>query len=295
LVRNRTWGSRTFEISNVILLGLLLVSCVYPLWYTFCVSISNKSAANAGLVTLYPIGFSLSSYIEIINDKLFVNSFWISIQRTVLGTAFSMLVTVLMAYPLARPNREFKLRNTFMWILVFCMLFNGGLIPWYLTIQHYHLINTIWALVLGGGVPIFNIILIMNFFRNLPKDLSEAAIVDGAGPWSTLFRIYIPCSIPVLAAVALFISVYHWNEFFNGLVLMNTSDKYPLQTYIQQLVVNMPVGTNLTPEQYKKLSELSNRTLNAAKVFIAMVPMLLVYPFLQKYFVSGITLGAVKE
>jgi putative aldouronate transport system permease protein len=295
MVRNTTIGSRTFEIVNVILLGLLLISCIYPLWYTFCVSISDKSAANAGLVTLYPIGFSLASYKEIINDSLFLNSFWISIQRTVLGTSFSMIVSVLMAYPLARPKKDFTARNTFMWILVFCMVFNGGLIPWYLTIQHYGLINSIWALVLGGGVPIFNVILIMNFFRNLPKDLSEAAIVDGAGPWATLFRIYIPCSIPVLAAVALFISVYHWNEFFNGLVLMNTSDKYPLQTYIQQLVVNIPVGTNLTPEQYKKLSELSNRTLNAAKVFIAMVPMLIVYPFLQKYFVSGIMLGAVKE
>jgi putative aldouronate transport system permease protein len=295
MVRNTTIGSRTFEIVNVILLGLLLISCIYPLWYTFCVSISDKSAANAGLVTLYPIGFSLASYKEIINDSLFLNSFWISIQRTVLGTSFSMIVSVLMAYPLARPKKDFTARNTFMWILVFCMVFNGGLIPWYLTIQHYGLINSIWALVLGGGVPIFNVILIMNFFRNLPKDLSEAAIVDGAGPWATLFRIYIPCSIPVLAAVALFISVYHWNEFFNGLVLMNTSDKYPLQTYIQQLVVNIPVGTNLTPEQYKKLSELSNRTLNAAKVFIAMVPMLIVYPFLQKYFLSGIMLGAVKE
>lgn len=295
MVRNKTLGSRTFVIANVILLGLLVVTCIYPLWYTFCVSISEKSAANAGLVTIYPIGFSLSSYKEIINDRLFLNSFWISIQRTVLGTVFSMLVTVLMAYPLARPKKDFAARNMFMWLLVFCMLFNGGLIPWYLTIQHYGLINTIWALVLGGGVPIFNVILIMNFFRNLPKDLSEAAIVDGAGPWSTLFRIYIPCSIPVLAAVGLFISVYHWNEFFNGLVLMNTSDKYPLQTYIQQLVVNIPVGTNLTPEQYKKLSELSNRTLNAAKVFIAMVPMLAVYPFLQRYFVSGIMLGAVKE
>jgi putative aldouronate transport system permease protein len=294
LVRTRTLGSRTFEITNIIILGLLLLSCLYPLWYTFCVSISNKAAANSGLVTLYPIGFSLVSYQEIVNDKLFFNSFWISIQRTVLGTAFSMLVTVLMAYPLARPKREFKLRNTFMWILVFCMLFNGGLIPWYLTIQQYHLINTIWALVLGGGVPIFNVILIMNFFRNLPKDLNEAAIVDGAGPWSILFRIYIPCSIPVLAAVALFISVYHWNEFFNGLVLMNTSDKYPLQTYIQQLVVIIDAQT-MTAEQIQKMSELSNQTLNAAKIFIAMMPVLVIYPFLQRFFISGITLGSVKE
>jgi putative aldouronate transport system permease protein len=201
----------------------------------------------------------------------------------------------MMAYPLAKSKREFKARNIFMWILVFCMLFNGGLIPWYLTIQRYNLINSIWALILGGGVPIFNVILVMNFFRNLPKDLEEAAVVDGAGPWRILFQIFIPCSIPVLATVALFMSVYHWNEFFNGLVLMNTSDKYPLQTYIQQLVVNLPVGTSLTPDQYKKLSELSNKTLNAAKVFIAMIPMLVVYPFIQKYFITGIMLGAVKE
>ncbi|MDI6617813.1 MAG: carbohydrate ABC transporter permease [Clostridiales bacterium] len=295
MIRNKNLGSRIFDIFNYIFLGFLMLTCFYPLWYTLCVSISNKAAANAGLVTFYPIGFSLVSYKEIIGDKLFFNSFWISIQRTVIGSAFSMFITVLMAYPLSKSKREFKARNIFMWILVFCMLFNGGLIPWYLTMQNYHLINTIWALILGGGVPIFNVILVMNFFRNLPKDLEEAAVVDGAGPWRILFQIFIPCSIPVLATVTLFIGVYHWNEFFNGLVLMNTSDRYPLQTYIQQLVVNIPTGTNLTPEQYKRLSELSNRTLNAAKVFIAMVPMLIVYPFLQKYFVTGIMLGAVKE
>jgi putative aldouronate transport system permease protein len=295
LVRNKTLGSRVFDITNVIILGFLMLSCFYPLWFTFCVSISNKAAANAGLVTFFPIGFSLASYKEIIGDKLFFNSFWISLQRTGLGTVLSLFITAMMAYPLAKSKREFKARNIFMWILVFCMLFNGGLIPWYLTIQRYNLINSIWALILGGGVPIFNVILVMNFFRNLPKDLEEAAVVDGAGPWRILFQIFIPCSIPVLATVALFMSVYHWNEFFNGLVLMNTSDKYPLQTYIQQLVVNLPVGTSLTPDQYKKLSELSNKTLNAAKVFIAMIPMLVVYPFIQKYFITGIMLGAVKE
>ncbi|OPJ60410.1 carbohydrate ABC transporter permease [Clostridium oryzae] len=295
MIKNKSLGSRVFDISNVIILGILALSCFYPLWYTLCVSISNKAAANAGLVTIYPIGFSLASYKEIMGDHLFFNSFWISIQRTVIGTIFSLVVTVLMAYPLSKSKREFKGRNIFMWILVFCMLFNGGLVPWYLTIQRYHLINSIWALVLGGSVPIFNVILVMNFFKNLPKDLEEAAVVDGAGPWRILFQIFIPCSIPVLATIALFVSVYHWNEFFNGLVLMNTSNRYPLTTYIQQMVVNIPTGTSLTPDQYKKLSQLSNRTLNAAKVFIAMVPMLVVYPFLQKYFVTGIMIGAVKE
>lgn len=245
MIRNRTLGSKVFDISNIIILAILMLSCFYPLWFTLCVSISYKSAANAGLVTFYPIGFSLASYTEIMGDRLFFNSFWISIQRTGLGTALSLFLTVMMAYPLAKSKREFKARNIFMWILVFCMLFNGGLIPWYLTVQRYRLINSIWALILGGGVPIFNVILVMNFFRNLPKDIEEAAVVDGAGPW--------------------------------------------------RIVVNIPTGVSLTPEQYKKLSELSNKTLNAAKVFIAMIPMLVVYPFIQKYFITGIMLGAVKE
>lgn len=295
MVRSKSPGSRAFDVFNHILLGILMLSCLYPLWYTLCVSISQKSAASAGLVTFYPIGFSLASYKEIIGDRLFFNSFGISIQRTVIGTLLSLLVMVMMAYPLAKSKRDFKARNIFMWSLVFCMVFNGGLIPWYITMQSYHLINTVWALILGGGLPVFNVILIMNFFRNLPKDLEEAAVVDGAGPWRILFQIFVPCSIPVLATVALFTGVYHWNEFFNGLVLMNTSDKYPLQTYIQQLVVTIPNGASLTADQYKKLSELSNQSLNAAKVFIAMLPMLAVYPFLQRYFVSGIMLGAVKE
>ncbi len=295
MVRDRTFWSRAFDVVNIIVLGLITLSCLYPLWYTFCLSISNKSAANAGLVTFYPIGFSLVSYKEIVSDIKFFNSFWISIQRTVLGTGISLLVGIMMAYPLSKSKEEFKARDTIMWLLVFCMLFNGGLIPWYITIRNYGLLDIIWALVLAGGLPIFNTILIMNFFRGLPRDIEEAAVIDGAGPWRILFGIVVPCSIPVIATITLFVGVYHWNEFFHGLVLMSDATKYPLQTYIQQLVVSIPTNTSLTPDQYKRLSELSNQSLNAAKVFIALIPMLIVYPFLQRYFVAGIMLGAIKE
>ena len=295
MVRSISKGSRIFDFFNYLVLTILMLSCFYPLWYTLCVSLSSKAAAGAGFVTFYPIGFTITSYVTIVADRLFLNSFWISIQRVVLGTGITLMVILMMAYPLSKARREFKLRNIFMWFVIFCMIFNSGLIPWYLTMQNYDLIDSIWGLVLGGSLPVFNVILMMNFFRNLPKDLGEAALVDGAGPWSILFKIYIPCSTPVIATIVLFTSVYHWNEFFHGLILMNSSNKYPLQTYIQQLVVAIPAGTPITPEQYMRMSELSNQSLNAAKVFIAMIPMLIVYPFLQKYFVTGITLGAVKE
>lgn len=295
MVQNKTLGSRIFDIFNIIFLGLVTLTCLYPLWYTLCLSVSVKSAANAGLVTFYPIGFTFASYREIMGDIKFFNSFWISIQRTVLGTGLALVVMIMMAYPLSKSKREFKARDIFMWIIIFCMLFNGGLIPWYITVKSYHLLDTIWALILAGSVPVFNVILLMNFFRNLPADIEEAAVIDGAGPWRILFGIVVPCSLPVIATVTLFTGVYHWNEFFNGLVLMSDASKYPLQTYIQQLVVSIPSDTTLTPDQYKRLSELSNKSLNAAKVFIAIIPMLAVYPFLQKYFVTGIMLGAVKE
>jgi ABC-type glycerol-3-phosphate transport system permease component len=227
-------------------------------------------------------------------DSKFFNSFGISIKRVVLGATLNFVVTVLMAYPLSKSTKSFPARNIFMWILVFTMLFNGGLIPWYQTVKSLGLINSIWALVLGHSVPVFNVILVVNFFRNLPKELEEAALVDGAGPWYMLVKLFIPLAVPVLATVTLFSIVYHWNEFFNGLVLMSKAENYPLQTYIQQLVVIID-ATTMDSEQIKKMSELSNQTLNAAKIFIAMIPVLIVYPFLQRFFIHGITLGSVKE
>lgn len=294
MIRTKTAGSRIFDIFNIILMGILAFSCIYPLWYALCLSLSNKSAANSGLVTFYPIGFSLNSYKEIMGDWKFFNSFWISVKRTVLGTAFTMIILIMMAYPLAKSKKDYKPRNILMWIVLFCMLFNGGTIPWYITMQKYRLIDNIWGLVLSGSLPVFNLIVMMNFFRNISSDLEEAAVVDGANPWRILFQIVVPVSIPVLATIVLFTSVYHWNEFFQGLVLTTGEAHYPLQTYIKQLVVNIQT-TNLTKDQIENLSKLSNKSLDAAKVFIAMIPMLVVYPFLQKYFVTGIMLGAVKE
>jgi putative aldouronate transport system permease protein len=294
MVRETTFGSRLFDIGLLVLLVTTALVCVLPIWYTLALSLSDKAAASAGIVRLWPVGFTMQSYNTIMTDSRFINSFGISLQRVVLGASLNFVVTLLMAYPLSKSVKDFRLRNVFMWLLVFCMLFNGGLIPWYMTIKAYGLMNSIWALVLAGGVQVFHVILVVNFFRNLPKELEEAALVDGAGPWYMLLKIFVPLAVPVLATITLFSIVYHWNEFFHGLVLMSSAEKYPLQTYIQQLVVVIDT-TTMTEDEYKKLSELSNQTLNAAKIFIAMIPVLVIYPFLQRFFIHGITLGSVKE
>lgn len=294
MVETKTIGSRVFKVVNYIILTILAISCLYPLWYELCMSLSDKLAAEGGLVTLYPIGVNFGSYELIMGDGAFWNSFMISVGRVVLGTIWTMVVIIMMAYPLSKNSRSYKPRNVLMWILVFCMLFNGGTIPWFITVKQYGLLDNFAALIFAGSVPVFNVLLLMNFFRNLPGDIEEAALVDGAGPWRILWQIVVPCSVPVIATVVLFTSVNYWNEYFQGLVLMNNESHYPLQTYIRQITVQIPVGVTLTTEQYQQLAKNSNKSLEAAKVFIAMIPMLLVYPFLQKYFVSGITLGAVK-
>lgn len=293
MVTERSITSRLFNGLNLVLLIVMMLLCLLPVWYTLSISLSDKASAAAGQVFLWPRGFTLGSYETIMKDDQFFQSFWISIQRVVYGAAIAFFVILLMAYPLSKTSKEFKPRNIIMWLLVFAMLFNGGLVPWYLTMQSLGMINNIWGLVLGGGLPVFNVILVMNYLRNMPKEMEESAMIDGAGPWRILFSICLPLSVPVLATIMVFTIVYHWNEFFQALVLMNKAEHYPLQSYIRQVAVVID-PTKMDEESVKRMSELSNQTLNSAKIFISMLPLLIIYPFLQKYFVKGITLGSVK-
>jgi putative aldouronate transport system permease protein len=293
MVEERSVISKLFNGFNVFLLILITLLCIYPVWYMLVVSFSDKSAVAAGQVFLWPKDFTVAAYRLILDDIQFFKSFGISVARVILGTITTFVVVVLMAYPLSKTSKEFKPRNIIMWILIFVMLFNGGLVPWYMTMKALGLTNNIWGLVLGGGLPVFNVILVMNFFRNLPKELEESAIMDGAGPWRILLNIFLPLSKPVLATILVFTIVYHWNEFFQAMVLMTKNDQYPLQTYIRSLTVVTDLS-NMDAESAKLLTSTSNQTLNAAKIFISMLPLLVIYPFFQKYFVKGITLGSVK-
>ncbi|SDW48301.1 carbohydrate ABC transporter permease [Paenibacillus sp. CF384] len=278
--------------------ALLLIAAisVFPILHLFALSFSDSGAASAGKVTIFPVQFNLAAYKVVVDDHLFFKTFLNSLKRVGLGVAVQFLITVLMAYPLSRSVNQFGSRNIYMWFVVFTMLFSGGLVPWYMTIRDLHLLDSIWALVLPGAVPVFNVILLMNFFRNLPKELDDAMAIDGAGPWMGLVRMYIPLSLPAIATVTLFSMVGHWNAFFDGLILIHSEEKQPLQTYLNQIVVQMNLNSaNMTEDQLNTLMKLSNKTVNSAKIFISMLPLFIIYPFLQRYFIHGITLGSVKE
>ena len=286
MIKSKTIGGKTADI-------FMTMCCLFPLLNMVAISFSDKAAASANMVGLVPVDFTTSAYKTLLGESQFWVSFWISIKRVFLGTIINMILTILLAYPLSKSKREFKGHDVYMYIVIFAMLFSGGMIPIYLTIKSYGLLNSIWALILPGAVPVFNVILLMNFFKGVPKSLEEAAAIDGASKLTILLKIYLPISMPALATIILFCIVNHWNDFFSGLVYMNKTSMYPLQTYIQQLSVDMSQITD--PEQLKRFAQVSNKTLDAAKIVVSTIPLLIIYPFLQKYFVSGIVIGAVKE
>ena len=293
MIKSKTIGGKTADILIYLTVIFMTMCCLFPLLNMVAISFSDKAAASANMVGLVPVDFTTSAYKTLLGESQFWVSFWISIKRVFLGTIINMILTILLAYPLSKSKREFKGHDVYMYIVIFAMLFSGGMIPIYLTIKSYGLLNSIWALILPGAVPVFNVILLMNFFKGVPKSLEEAAAIDGASKLTILFKIYLPISMPALATIILFCIVNHWNDFFSGLVYMNKTSMYPLQTYIQQLSVDMSQITD--PEQLKRFAQVSNKTLDAAKIVVSTIPLLIIYPFLQKYFVSGIVIGAVKE
>jgi len=275
---------------------LLMLGTLLPIVHIVAISFSDKSAVAAGRVFLWPVDVSLAAYDAVTGDQDFYRAFLVSVNRVLLGVSVSLTLTIMAAFALSRRAEHFRARMYYVWLLVFSMMFSGGMIPWYMTIRNLRLIDTMWALVLPSAVQIFSIIVLMNFFRNLPREMDEAAEVDGAGPWQTMILVYLPTSLPSIATVALFGIVFHWNSFFDGLILMNSQENYPLQTYLNQIIVQMgALDPNMTKEDIEQLAKLSDKTVSSAKILVSMAPILLIYPLLQKYFVTGLTLGSVKE
>ena len=278
----------------VILLGLI---CLLPMLNILAISFSSSDAAAANILGFVPVKFTTAAYNKIMEDRQFWRSFGISVFRVASGLVVNLVLIVLMAYPLSKTKREFRGRNIYMNLLIFAMLFSGGMIPTYLVVKKLHLLNTVWALVLPGAVPIFSVIMVMNFFMGVPKSLEEAAVIDGATPLQVLTKVYIPCSKPVIATIALFSIVGNWNDFFGGLIYMTKVRNYPLQTYIQTLSVKLEDMLNSGGSLSSLINamEVSSQNLNAAKIVVSVVPLLLIYPLLQRYLITGIVMGSVKE
>ena len=292
MIQENSIFSRIFDVFNHVFLILLALLCLLPFVHILAVSLSATAPSMGGFVTFWPIGFNLENYDKILKAGAFQSSFMISVERTLLGTAINMTLLVLAAYPLSKAEREFKGRNIFMWIFLFAMLFNGGLIPTFLVVRSLGLMDSLWALILPGALQIWSLFLMMNFFRDVPKELEEAAVIDGANHFQILWSVFLPISVPALATLTLFAAVGHWNAWFDGAIYMTRAEHYPLQTFLRTVVVQLDVTRlGINP---RDLAQLSNRSLKAAQIFVTILPILVVYPLLQRYFISGLKLGAVK-
>ncbi len=290
---HKTTPYRIFSGFNTTLLLILALMCIIPLIHVFAVSFSAKSAADANIVGLWPVDFTVEAYKKTINNPIFLGSLWIAAKRTIIGTFVILFVASLAAYALSKEKDQFKGRSVYAWIFVFTMIFNGGLVPFYIVIQKLHLMDNFWVLVLPGAVNVWLTILLMNFFRGIPKELEEAAMIDGSSPFGILFRIFLPLSLPALATLGLFAMVWHWNSWFDGLIYISHKEDYPLATYLQTVIITRDFSSlSFSQAEFDLLSQ---KTLNSAQIFIGALPILIVYPFLQKFFVKGLVIGSVKE
>ncbi|MFD2328088.1 carbohydrate ABC transporter permease [Cohnella sp. GCM10020058] len=290
----RSAGKAAFDYLNMTILLVVSLLCLFPYIHILAVSLSSSAAVAEGQVSFWPVDFTINSYSFVVSGSQFMKAFGISVQRVLLGVVIYMAITAFTAYPLSKEDRRFRSRTVYVWFFVVTMFVSGGLIPTFLVVRSTGLINSMWALILPGAVQIFNIVILLNFFRNLPKELEECAFLDGGGHLTYFLRIALPLSVPSLMTLTLFTIVYHWNAWFDGLIYINRPDHYPLQTYIQMNVIE-PGRRVRDITDLDVLKTVSQNTLRAAEVLVTSIPVLLAYPFIQKYFIAGITLGSVKE
>ena len=289
---------KVFMLFTVLLLSATALICFLPFLHVLSISLSSKTAVSSGKVILWPVDFTTNAYTFITRSSAFTRALFVSIQRVLLGLSVNLTLIIATAYPLSMTKQQFRGRNVISWFFVLTILFNGGLIPSYMMVRYTGILDTLWALVLPGALPVFSMLVVMNYMRGLPIELSEAAYIDGATHIQTLIRIILPVSTPTLATVTLFAFVGHWNSWFDGMIYMNSTDNYPLQSYLQTIIINPEVffrtSYTLMEELRAYIEVVSARTSSAAQLFLATIPILMVYPFLQRYFTTGLVIGSVK-
>lgn len=287
-------GDRVFSVLNYIILTLVALTCLLPMVHVVALSLSDTVSTSSNSVLFLPKGINIEAYRTMFSNPIFFGSFLVSIYRTVLGTALNLLCTILAAYPLSKEDSELKGRKWISLLFIVPMMVTGGLIPNYLLVNNLNLMDTIWALILPGCLPIYNVVLMMNFFRGINKSIFESAEMDGANDFVILLRIALPLSMASLATVTLFQMVGHWNEWFGATIYINDRSKWPLQTLLRQMLTAIDYSS-FSGDNLARLHLLSDRSFRGAMIVFATVPILVVYPFMQKYFVTGITVGSVKE
>ncbi|AIQ28994.1 MULTISPECIES: carbohydrate ABC transporter permease [unclassified Paenibacillus] len=287
----RTKGDRLLDIFVYLFLITLGVMMLLPLVNVLSKSVSEEWAITSGKVGILPVGFQLDTLREVISSSMFIRAFCVSVGVTVVGTLISILMTALTAYPLSKRNLPGI--SFFMVLFIFTMLFSGGLIPNYLLMRQLHLINNLWVLILPGMISVFNMLVIKSYYESLPEALEESARIDGAKTYTILFRIILPLSMPVIATIALFYAVGYWNDYFGPMIYINDTALKTLQLYLQDVVMDASAA-NAINKSVDDLMNMSPEGIRAATVVASTVPILFVYPFLQKYFIKGVLIGSVK-
>ncbi|NOU85867.1 ABC transporter permease subunit [Paenibacillus sp. LMG 31460] len=282
----------SFNIMNYTLLIVFTFICVFPFLNTLANAFSSSHAIQTGKVVLWPVEFQFDAMKAVITDSNIIRSLGVTIYITVVGTALNMLFTITTAYPLSR--KDLKGRKYFMNFMIVTMVFSGGLIPGYLLIKSLGMLNSLWALMIPGLISAFNVIIMKTFFQDLPDELREAAVMDGCGNLRYLVQIVLPLSGAVLATISLFYAVGHWNSYFTAVLFIDDSALYTLQVKLRNILLLAQMDTSLETMQSLDNLHIIEESLKAATIVFATVPILIVYPFLQKYFVKGSFLGSVK-
>ncbi|MDW7657010.1 MAG: carbohydrate ABC transporter permease [Bacillota bacterium] len=280
------------QVINYAILVMLAISTLYPFWHVLMYSISDSRAAMSGGFFLWPRDFSISAYRLLYRTRMIITAYGNTIERTVLGTLLNLAFSASLAYPLSL--RRFRLRGFLTMLIFFTMLFSGGMIPTFLLVRELRLIDTTWALILPVLVSPFNMFIMRNYFQSLPASLEESASIDGAKPLRILLSIILPLSLPVIAALGLFYGIFHWNAFFDGILYINDPQKQVLQVYLRNIITVTAIGSTTTIEDRALGAGLSEESMKMAAISASIVPIIIIYPWLQKHFVKGVLIGSIK-
>ncbi len=288
-IKTSSWSEKAFDIVNIFLMLLVLVVTLYPFWYVFVASVSTIDHVIGNSFLLVPNGIHLEAYEQVFRNDMIPRAYANTLFVTIVGTAISMILTIMGAYVLSVPDLPGKTLLTF--FVVFTMLFSGGMIPYYLVVNWVGLVDSIWSLILPGCVSAYNMILMRNFFQNVPRGLYEAAVIDGIRPTGYLFRILLPLSTAAIATVALFYAVGYWNDYFTSVLFIRNRELWPMQRILREILLTSEFQNMMYQDARQTMPP---ETLKNAMIVVAVVPILCVYPFVQKYFVKGVMVGSMK-